>query len=75
MPYPFSIVQGSTTMAFSYGFATANRVVYMTPLITRKAQVPNWMGWSNGRWEGDTLVIEVTGNHERDVVRPCRKFS
>ena len=64
MPYPFSIVQGSTTMAFSYGFATANRVVYMTPANYRKAQVPNWMGWSNGRWEGDTLVIEVTGNRD-----------
>jgi hypothetical protein len=23
------------------------------------------MGWSNGRWEGDTLVIEVTGNNDR----------
>jgi hypothetical protein len=64
MPYPFSIVQGSTTMAFSYGFATANRVVYLTPANHRKAAVPNWMGWSNGHWEGDTLVIEVTGNRD-----------
>jgi hypothetical protein len=22
------------------------------------------MGWSNGKWDGDTLVIEVTGNND-----------
>jgi len=26
--------------------------------------VDTWMGWSNGRWEGDTLVIETTGNND-----------
>jgi hypothetical protein len=60
MPYPFMIVQGDATIAFAYEFATSNRVVYMKNF--RKAQVPAWMGTSNGRWEGDTLVIEVTGN-------------
>jgi len=60
MPFPFQIVQGSETLAFAYEFATSNRVVYVkTP---RKAQVPAWMGTSNGHWEGDTLVVEVTGN-------------
>ena len=59
MPFPFQIVQGDATIAFAYEFATSNRVVYMkTP---RKAQVPAWMGTSNGHWEGDTLVVEVTG--------------
>jgi len=60
MPFPFQIVQGDATIAFAYEFATSNRVVYMkTP---RKAQVAAWMGTSNGHWEGDTLVVEVTGN-------------
>jgi len=60
MPFPFQIVQGDATIAFAYEFATSNRVVYVkTP---RKAQVAAWMGTSNGHWEGDTLVVEVTGN-------------
>jgi hypothetical protein len=63
MPYPFQIVQGTTKIAFAYEFATANRVVNMTN--HQKAPVPSWMGWSNGRWEGDTLVVEVTGNNDQ----------
>jgi len=26
--------------------------------------VDSWMGWSDGKWDGDTLVIEVTGNND-----------
>lgn len=63
MPFPFQIVQGTDTIAFAYEFATSNRVVRMTN--HEKAPVPSWMGWSNGHWEGDTLVVEVTGNNDQ----------
>lgn len=63
MPYPFQIVQGTENIAFAYEYATSNRVVRMTN--HQKAPVPSWMGWSNGRWEGDTLVVEVTGNNDQ----------
>jgi hypothetical protein len=62
MPYPFAIVQGDRDILFAYEFATANRVVNMSNHTS--APVDTWMGWSNGRWEGDTLVIEVTGNND-----------
>jgi hypothetical protein len=29
-----------------------------------KSPTDSWMGWSNGHWEGDTLVIDVTGFNE-----------
>jgi hypothetical protein len=63
MPFPFQIVQGNRDILFAYEFATANRVVNLgeDPI---PAVVPTWMGTSNGRWEGDTLVVEVTGNND-----------
>jgi hypothetical protein len=67
-PFPWEIVQGDGDILFAYSFASANRAVYMKKADHLSAdQVPNdqWMGWSNGRWEGDTLVVEVVANDER----------
>ena len=63
MPFPFQIVQGQRDILFVYEFASANRNVYMSD--HQQPPVDSWMGWSNGRWDGDTLVIEVTGNNDR----------
>jgi hypothetical protein len=59
LPFPFQIVQSTNLLLFSYEFADASRLINME----NHREPPNdfWMGWSNGRWEGDTLVIEVTG--------------
>ena len=59
MPYPFQIVQGDGDIVFAYEFASANRIVRMSN--HEEAPVDSWMGWSNGHWEGDTLVVEVSG--------------
>jgi len=59
LPHPFQIVQGDGDMLIAYQYAGAVRTVYMDHHMD--APVPSWMGWSNGRWDGDTLVIEVTG--------------
>jgi hypothetical protein len=59
MPYPFQIVQSAKTILISYEYDGAVRSINMgkpTP-----APVDSWMGWSYGHWEGETLVVDVTG--------------
>jgi hypothetical protein len=59
MPYPFQIVQSPNDILFVYEFASANRLINMGK--AKEAGADSWMGTSNGHWEGDTLVIDVTG--------------
>jgi hypothetical protein len=59
MPYPFQIVQTNRYILMAHTFANANRIINMDK--HRESSVDTWMGWSNGHWEGDTLVVEVTG--------------
>jgi hypothetical protein len=59
MPFPFQIIQSQKDIAIAYEYATSNRVINMGN--PREAAVDTWMGTSNGHWEGDTLVVDVTG--------------
>jgi len=60
LPYPFQIFQASDTTLITYEFAGADRLVYMDQ-PDYASQVDSWMGHNIGHWEGDTLVITVTG--------------
>jgi len=63
MPYPFRIVQGSSPyIMIAYSYASATRIVRMD--WKGDYPTPSWMGWSRGHWEGDTLVVDVTGQRE-----------
>jgi hypothetical protein len=61
MPYPFQIFQTDAEIFITYQFALATRSVFMTDPM--EAPFDTWMGWSNGHWEGDTLVVEVTAQN------------
>jgi hypothetical protein len=84
MPYPFQIIQGTGDILFVYEFASANRLVRMGK--PTEAAVDSWMGWANGRWEGDTLVVDNTGfngqqwfdragNHHSDALKVTERFT
>ena len=63
MPHPFQIFQGEDSVFIAYQYAGAVRDIFMDD--PGPAPVDSWMGWSDGHWEGDTLVVLVTGLNEQ----------
>src|SRR5690606_12070325 len=60
MPYPFEIRADGDYLAFIHGWYRTHRVVDMKGEPV-DPPLPLTMGFANGRWEGDTLVIRTTG--------------
>jgi hypothetical protein len=63
MPYPFQILHSEKALFFAYEYAGAVRNVFLKD--PGPAPTDTWMGQSVLRWEGDTLVITVTGHDDR----------
>ena len=59
MPHPFQIVQQADKVSFLYEYLHTVRYVYMNGLPHPDGPIEWWMGDSRGRWEGNTLVIDV----------------
>jgi len=63
MPYPFQILQSPTAIFIAYEYDGATRTIYLAD--PGPPPVDSWMGQSVGRWDGDTLVIDVTGFNDQ----------
>ena len=84
MPYPFTIVQGTDKIQMTYAFSNAGRVVHMNTV--EGPPDDTYMGHSVGRWDGDTLVVDVTnfngknwfdraGNFHSDALHLVERYS
>jgi hypothetical protein len=58
IPFPFQVAQTPKYIVMNYEFQHATRIIY----IDSPHATPNdfWMGDSRGKWDGDTLVVDVT---------------
>jgi hypothetical protein len=66
MPFPFQILQFPRYVVINYEYLNVTRFIYTDGTPSPDPEVIDFfMGSSNGRWEGNTLVVEVTNNNDR----------
>ena len=84
MPYPFQIVQSTNKVQMAFAFASTARTIHFD-----EVEPPpdlTYMGHSVGRWDGDTLVVEVTefngknwldraGNYHTEALRLTERYT
>ncbi len=84
MPYPFQIVQSTNKLQMTFPFANSVRTVHLDQV--EEPPDLTYMGHSVGRWEGDTLVVDVTdfngknwfdraGNYHSDALHLTERFT
>ena len=65
LPEPFKIIHSRGAIVMLYEVETTFRQVFMDGRKLPVDPTPSWQGYSVGRWEGDTLVIDTIGFTDR----------
>ena len=84
MPYPFQVVQSTNKIHMAYTFTSTARTIHLDQV--EGPPDDTWMGHSVGRWDGDTLVVDVTnfndktwfdraGNFHSDALHLVERFT
>jgi hypothetical protein len=61
LPIPFKIIQTEKIVVILYEEGSVFRQVFLDTRKTVQDPQPRWMGYSTGKWEGDTLVVDSVG--------------
>jgi hypothetical protein len=59
--YPLKIIQDTDLVLILYEHFGVFRQIFLDGRTLPEEPNPTWMGYSVGRWDGDTLVIDSTG--------------
>jgi hypothetical protein len=65
LPEPFKIIQLPNLIVMLYEVETTFRQVFMDGRKIPVDPSPTWQGYSVGRWEGDTLVVDTAGFNDK----------
>lgn len=66
MPMPFEIVETPKQIVIAYESFHAFRIIPINDKLEHPDDlVPTWMGDSVAKWDGDTLVVDVTGFNDK----------
>jgi len=65
LPEPFKIVHSRGLIVMLYEVETTFRQIYLDGRAFPVDPSPAWQGYSVGRWEGDTLVVNTMGFNDR----------
>jgi len=59
LPHPFQIAQGGKKIEIEFAYSSSGRTIHLEKVDPLPDDTYN--GFSVGRWEGDTLVVDTTG--------------
>ena len=65
VPFPQKILQTPNAIIILYETRTTFRQIFLDANTLATNPQPTWMGYSKGRWDGDTLVVETSGFNEQ----------
>ncbi len=65
LPEPFKIIQTPGVIVMLYEVETIFRQVFTDGRKQLVDPAPTWLGYSVGKWDGDTLVVDTRGFNDR----------